>query len=106
MTTHTISLIGPQFTGDQKNHLPEHHEKENTMSNTYFSDDGNYGPANGLIMFNTDGWSPEMWQEIIDVEDNERSSLAVHFSSGHHPWRDAMCNTCGLTPFELGVLEV
>lgn len=106
MTLNTVSLIGPQFTGTQTEHLPKHHEKEKTMSNTYFGDDGNYGPAKGIIILDTSNWEPEMWREIIDVEDTERSSLAVHFSSGVHLWKDAMCNICGLTPFELGVPEV
>lgn len=96
----------PTFEEVVKNMLRENtlHEKENPMSKTYFGDDGNYGLAKDLLIFDTTEWTPEMWREIEDAEP-DRASLAVHFSSGTHLWKDAMCNTCGLTPFELGVIE-
>jgi len=74
------------------------------MSKSYFNEDGSYGSTSGMVVLDTTGWQPEMWREIED-SGPDRVSLAIHFSSGYHPWRDAMCNVCGLTPFELGVPE-
>ena len=102
----SISDDQEAFASKHIEYLPEHHEREKPMSKSYFSEKGLYGSAKELVILDTTNWQPEMWREIEDTPERDRVSLAVHFSNGYHPWRDAMCNVCGLTPFELGVPEV
>jgi hypothetical protein len=48
-----------------------------TMNNeTYFTDDGTYGNARGLIIANTETWTDEDWQRIEEASDNERIAVA------------------------------
>ena len=68
------------------------------MNEHYFSDDGSYGTATGMIIVDTEKWTPDMWDAIIESSDMERSGVALHFASGRHLWQDEMCNKCGLRP--------
>lgn len=43
---------------------------------TYFASDGNYGPANGIVMFNTIPWSLDDWDDIDQASDRERVEVA------------------------------
>jgi hypothetical protein len=102
----SISDDQEAFASKHIEYLPEYPEKETAVSKSYFSEKGTYGPAKDLIVLDTTDWQPEMWREIEDAPERDRVSLAVHFSNGYHLWKDAMCNTCGLTPFELGVVAL
>lgn len=42
----------------------------------YFSPDGNYGTADGLVTVDTESWTEEDWQEIEDAGDSERADIA------------------------------
>jgi hypothetical protein len=52
-----------------------HNFGNNNLS--FFSPDGSYGPANGLIVCETSDWTKEEWEEIEEVSDNERAELAL-----------------------------
>jgi hypothetical protein len=43
---------------------------------TYFSTDGNYGTAQGLLVINTERFTEADWQAIEEASDNERATTA------------------------------
>ena len=78
------------------------------MEKTYFTVDGTYGCANEgaeILILETDGWTPEMWEAIEGTSDNGRMFLASHFASGWHPMEvedgTPKCRQCFLEPNQL-----
>jgi hypothetical protein len=71
---------------------------------TYFAVDGSFGVAEGLVVVDTTEWTPDMWECIEDEWEHNRPVLAKHFASEYHLYQDEMCNSCGLKPYQLGVV--
>jgi hypothetical protein len=49
--------------------------------NHYFTEDGNYGEANGLAIIRTDSWSEHDWKVIEESTDMYRLHLAREITS-------------------------
>jgi hypothetical protein len=47
---------------------------------TYFTDDGTYGDARGLIIANTETWTDEDWRRIEEASDNDRITVAYEIA--------------------------
>ena len=48
---------------------------------TYFSTDGSYGDANGLIIVNTNAWPQDDWDRIEAASDWERPIVALEIAA-------------------------
>ena len=48
---------------------------------TYFSTDGSYGDANGLIIVNTNAWPQDDWDKIEAASDWERPIVALEIAA-------------------------
>jgi hypothetical protein len=72
---------------------------------TYIARDGSWGDAEGLVVADTTDWTPWMFLALDDESDSKKAELAQHFMIGVHPWKDAMCVTCGLEARALNVSE-
>ncbi len=47
------------------------------MATHYFATDGSYGDATGLVLINTDNWTPSHWRTIEEASDyEERAEVA------------------------------
>ena len=46
------------------------------MQLTYFGLDGNYGPANAIVIVDTEHWTEEMWDNLDAAYDWDRPRLA------------------------------
>ena len=64
------------LTGESKAETISYCAEVTEQPITYFASDGNYGPASGIVMFNTMPWSLDDWDEIDDASDNERVEVA------------------------------
>lgn len=42
----------------------------------YFSIDGNYGSADGLVVVDTSAWTAEEWSIIEETPDSDRAGVA------------------------------
>lgn len=51
------------------------------IQNHYFSPDGNFGDANGLVIVQTMAWNHNDWEELENVHESERSEKALEISS-------------------------
>lgn len=49
----------------------------------YFTDNGEYGYATGLIRVNTTDWSERDWQRIIDAPSSVRKKVAMQIEQEH-----------------------
>lgn len=47
----------------------------------YFSIDGNYGSADGLIVVDTSAWTVDEWEIIDETPDSERASVAKQLAA-------------------------
>jgi hypothetical protein len=46
------------------------------MGGIYFASDGNYGPADRLVVVDTTWWGDEDWEDIRKVSDDQRVAVA------------------------------
>ena len=78
------------------------------MSSSYFSPDGNWGSAEGLLILPTRRWTDKMFDSVSEATDSDRADLARHFSEGEHQFdsgNGGLCDECGLEACELGMEE-
>jgi hypothetical protein len=78
------------------------------MSSSYFSLDGNWGSAEGLLILTTKRWTDKMFEAVSEESDSDRADLARHFSEGEHSFDSSnggLCDDCGLEACELGMTE-
>lgn len=52
------------------------------MSKTYFAADGNYGDAEGLVILDTTGWTPDHWGYIAMLSDGQRAEVGEDLAAG------------------------
>jgi len=53
------------------------------MSMNYFAQDGNYGDADSLLIFDTTLWSEDEWMEIEEAGDFNRTEIAQDIAQRH-----------------------
>jgi hypothetical protein len=46
------------------------------MGGIYFASDGNYGPADGLVVVDTTWWSDTDWEVIEEAKESHRAVVA------------------------------
>jgi hypothetical protein len=74
------------------------------MARLFFSEDGSYGDADGLLIVDLDDrrWSDERLNTLSDASDNSRIDIAYHFvniddgNEEHFPDEDGDCTICYL----------
>lgn len=44
---------------------------------TYFTSDGSYGEAKGLVILPTENWTDKEWEEVANMGDDERFEFAT-----------------------------
>lgn len=79
----------------------------------YFSPDGNWGGADGLLIVDTSRWTAEMFNAMDSELDRLKTTLARHFSEGIHGFeiitneftgkQDTFCPECELSIENLGM---
>lgn len=52
------------------------------MSKTYFTTDGTYGDAEGLVVLDTTGWTPDHWDYIATLSDGRRAEVGEDLAAG------------------------
>jgi len=72
----TMAVSEGLLTGESASEVICHFSEVTEQPVTYFAQDGNYGPASGIVMFNTTPWSLNDWDEIDDASDHERVEVA------------------------------
>ena len=50
---------------------------------TYFTDEGDFGSAKGLVRINTTKWNAQDWEKIIFCEPNQRRIIATQIETLH-----------------------
>lgn len=55
-----------------------------TPTHHYFSPDGNFGDANGLIIVETTDWTDNDWVDLEEARDYERPQAAEAISERHN----------------------
>jgi len=81
----------------------------------YFSPDGNWGGADGLLIVDTSSWTEEMFEVMSEELDRLKVSLARHFSEGKHEFETSeneftgenedICIECELSKENLGIKD-
>ena len=64
--------------------IDEHTEEARVFTKPivhYFSDDGNYGMADGLVIIETSSWNDSDWVEIEETSDENRPKAAEIISN-------------------------
>lgn len=49
----------------------------------FFSNDGSYGDADGILVVDTDTWTDEDWRDINDASDSTRLDIAKDIAERH-----------------------
>ena len=57
------------------------------MATHFFSNDGSYGDAKGILIVDTDQWSEEDWRDIDDACDMTRLAIAKEIEEKHRDKR-------------------
>lgn len=55
----------------------------------YFTDNGEYGYANGLIRIDTTDWTERDWARILDAPSTVRKKVAMSIETQHINKKDA-----------------
>lgn len=42
----------------------------------YFASDGSYGDADGIVLIDTTEWTSDEWEEVNNMDDDERYEFA------------------------------
>ena len=50
---------------------------------TFFTDEGNFGSAKGLIRIDTTKWTAEDWTKIISANAGTRKAIAMQIEQKH-----------------------
>ena len=53
------------------------------MEPYYFAEDGNFGSAEGLAIFDTTNWTEDDWMEIEQAGDHARVQVAREIAEHH-----------------------
>jgi len=64
--------------------------KENRINKHYFSPDGNFGDAEGLVIVQTTAWTNEDWEELENVHESERWSKSEEIASRYQRQDEVM----------------
>jgi hypothetical protein len=60
------------------------------MQKHYFSPDGNFGDAEGLVVLQTIAWTNQDWEELEDVHESERWTKAEEIASRYPKLEEVM----------------
>lgn len=63
----------------------------------YFSPDGNYGDATGLVVIDTEDWSPADWDYIEGLSEGRRAEVAEDLEAGRGSLDFQDCTVCTFT---------
>jgi hypothetical protein len=64
--------------------------KENRINKHYFSPDGNFGDAEGLVIVQTTAWTDEDWEELENVHESERWTKGEEIASRYERQEEVM----------------
>jgi len=64
------------------------------MSKTYFTTDGSYGDAEGLVIVDTTTWGSDEWEFIQNLPDGQRAEIAEDLSYGKGALGVKECHKC------------
>ena len=59
-----------------------------TVSISYFAEDGNYGSGNGVLILDTTAWSELDWQMVEETQDELRPRVARLIAESYEPGAD------------------
>lgn len=60
------------------------------MQKHYFSPDGNFGDADGIVIVQTIAWTSQDWEELEDVHESERWAKAEEIASRYEKAEEVM----------------
>ena len=50
----------------------------------FFSADGTFGTADGLVVCDTDQWTTEDWEQVEEASDSDRPQLALEIMNRYN----------------------